>query len=40
MGNTMRLGSRRTLFKTPDFITLRLYHNSEYVSEPLELEQS
>ncbi|PON72426.1 CTP synthase [Trema orientale] len=33
MGNTMRLGSRKTLFQTPDCITSKLYHNSEYVDE-------
>ncbi|KAF5455340.1 hypothetical protein F2P56_024930 [Juglans regia] len=33
MGSTMRLGSRRTLFQTPDCITSKLYHNSEYVEE-------
>ncbi|XP_076952249.1 uncharacterized protein LOC143625917 [Bidens hawaiensis] len=33
MGNTMRLGSRRTLFQTPDCITAKLYHNPEYVDE-------
>ncbi|GFZ04551.1 CTP synthase family protein [Actinidia rufa] len=33
MGSTMRLGSRRTLFQTPDCITAKLYHNSEYVEE-------
>lgn len=33
MGSTMRLGSRRTLFQTPDCITAKLYHNSEYVDE-------
>ncbi|KZV44150.1 CTP synthase [Dorcoceras hygrometricum] len=33
MGSTMRLGSRRTLFQTPDCITSKLYHNSEYVDE-------
>ncbi|XP_062083366.1 uncharacterized protein LOC133789576 [Humulus lupulus] len=32
-GNTMRLGSRRTLLQTPDCITSKLYHNSEYVDE-------
>ncbi|KAF5745904.1 CTP synthase [Tripterygium wilfordii] len=33
MGSTMRLGSRRTLFKTPDCITSKLYCNPEYVDE-------
>lgn len=33
MGSTMRLGSRRTLFQTPDCITSNLYCNSEYVDE-------
>ncbi|XP_075490495.1 uncharacterized protein LOC142529023 [Primulina tabacum] len=33
MGSTMRLGTRRTLFQTPDCITSKLYHNSEYVDE-------
>ncbi|VVA25316.1 PREDICTED: CTP synthase [Prunus dulcis] len=33
MGRTMRLGCRRTLFQTPDCITSKLYHNSEYVDE-------
>ncbi|KAK4750374.1 hypothetical protein SAY87_027823 [Trapa incisa] len=33
MGSTMRLGSRRTLFETPNCITSKLYHNSEYVDE-------
>ncbi|XP_038900037.1 CTP synthase-like isoform X2 [Benincasa hispida] len=33
MGSTMRLGSRRTLFQTPDCITSRMYHNSKYVDE-------
>nr|XP_016505567.1 PREDICTED: CTP synthase-like [Nicotiana tabacum] len=33
MGSTMRLGSRRTLFQTPDCITAKLYNNSEYVDE-------
>ncbi|XP_030532531.2 CTP synthase [Rhodamnia argentea] len=33
MGSTMRLGSRRTLFQTPDCITSQLYCNSEYVDE-------
>ncbi|XP_054802495.1 uncharacterized protein LOC129306138 isoform X4 [Prosopis cineraria] len=33
MGSTMRLGSRRTLFQTPDSITSKLYHNSQYVDE-------
>lgn len=33
MGSTMRLGSRRTLFQTPDCLTAKLYHNSEYVDE-------
>nr|XP_023923510.1 CTP synthase-like [Quercus suber] len=33
MGNTMRLGSRKTLFQTPDCITSKLYQNSEYVEE-------
>ncbi|KAL9168356.1 hypothetical protein ABFS82_04G009500 [Erythranthe guttata] len=33
MGSTMRLGSRKTLVQTPDCITAKLYHNSEYVDE-------
>ncbi|KAJ4967960.1 hypothetical protein NE237_014661 [Protea cynaroides] len=33
MGSTMRLGSRRTFFQTPDCISSKLYHNSEYVDE-------
>ncbi|XP_057800057.1 uncharacterized protein LOC131015628 isoform X1 [Salvia miltiorrhiza] len=33
MGSTMRLGSRRTLFQTPDCLTAKLYHNSEHVDE-------
>ncbi|KAK3020581.1 hypothetical protein RJ639_046931 [Escallonia herrerae] len=33
MGSTMRLGSRRTLFQTPDCITAKLYHSLEYVDE-------
>ncbi|KAI9080415.1 hypothetical protein K1719_037809 [Acacia pycnantha] len=33
MGSTMRLGSRRTLFQTPDCITSKLYHNSLHVDE-------
>lgn len=33
MGSTMRLGSRRTLFQTPDCLTSKLYGNSEYVDE-------
>ncbi|KAI4374359.1 hypothetical protein MLD38_012364 [Melastoma candidum] len=33
MGSTMRLGSRRTLFQTPDCITSKLYCNSEHVDE-------
>ncbi|CAL5419879.1 unnamed protein product [Camellia sinensis] len=33
MGSTMRLGCRKTLFQTPDCITAKLYHNSEYVDE-------
>lgn len=33
MGNTMRLGSRKTLFCTPHCITSKLYGNSEYVNE-------
>ncbi|KAL0420095.1 UNVERIFIED_CONTAM: CTP synthase [Sesamum radiatum] len=33
MGSTMRLGSRRTLFQTPDCLTAKLYHSSEYVDE-------
>ncbi|CAL8996833.1 unnamed protein product, partial [Prunus brigantina] len=33
MGSTVRLGSRRTLFQTPDCITSKLYHNLEYVDE-------
>ncbi|BFG31181.1 hypothetical protein CerSpe_174550 [Prunus speciosa] len=33
MGSTMRLGSRRTLFQTPECITSKLYHNSEHVDE-------
>ncbi|PIN07538.1 CTP synthase (UTP-ammonia lyase) [Handroanthus impetiginosus] len=33
MGSTMRLGSRRTLFQSPDCLIARLYRNSEYVDE-------
>lgn len=33
MGSTMRLGSRRTLFQTPDSVTSKLYQNSVYVDE-------
>ncbi|CAB4286377.1 unnamed protein product [Prunus armeniaca] len=33
VGSTVRLGSRRTLFQTPDCITSKLYHNLEYVDE-------
>ncbi|KAG6749818.1 CTP synthase [Populus alba x Populus x berolinensis] len=33
MGSTMRLGSRRTLFQTPDCITAKLYGNTQYVEE-------
>ncbi|KAH9768114.1 CTP synthase [Citrus sinensis] len=33
MGSTMRLGSRRTLFQTPDCVTSKLYRNAEYVDE-------
>uniref|UniRef100_A0A803LF84 CTP synthase n=1 Tax=Chenopodium quinoa TaxID=63459 RepID=A0A803LF84_CHEQI len=33
MGNTMRLGSRKTLFKTPHCVTSKLYHNSRFVDE-------
>ncbi|GMP48870.1 hypothetical protein CsSME_00018748 [Camellia sinensis var. sinensis] len=33
MGSTMRLGCRETPFQTPDCITAKLYHNSEYVDE-------
>lgn len=33
MGSTMRLGSRRTLFQTPDCIIAKLYHNSDHVDE-------
>ncbi|XWS46580.1 hypothetical protein CRYUN_Cryun14cG0080200 [Craigia yunnanensis] len=33
MGSTMRLGSRRTLFQTPDCVTSKLYCNSRYVDE-------
>ncbi|XP_071720850.1 uncharacterized protein [Rutidosis leptorrhynchoides] len=33
MGNTMRLGSRRTLLQTSDCITAKLYHNPDYVDE-------
>lgn len=33
MGNTMRLGSRRTLLQTSDCITAKLYQNPEYVDE-------
>ncbi|KAI4349717.1 hypothetical protein L6164_010277 [Bauhinia variegata] len=36
MGSTMRLGSRRTLFQTPDCVTSKLYvqyGNSEYLDE-------
>lgn len=33
MGNTMRLGSRRTLFQTPHCVTSKLYRNSRFVDE-------
>ncbi|KNA03928.1 hypothetical protein SOVF_204510 [Spinacia oleracea] len=33
MGNTMRLGSRRTLFQTPHCVTSKLYRNSSFVDE-------
>ncbi|PPD71929.1 hypothetical protein GOBAR_DD31169 [Gossypium barbadense] len=33
MGSTMRLGSRRTLFQTPDCVTSKLYCNPYYVDE-------
>ncbi|KAL4310025.1 hypothetical protein GQ457_01G051230 [Hibiscus cannabinus] len=33
MGSTMRLGSRRTLFQTPDCVTSKLYCNPHYVDE-------
>ncbi|CAK7348382.1 unnamed protein product [Dovyalis caffra] len=33
MGSTMRLGSRRTLFQTPDCITAKLCGNPQYVEE-------
>ncbi|XVF22126.1 hypothetical protein REPUB_Repub12eG0147000 [Reevesia pubescens] len=33
MGSTMRLGSRRTLFQTPDCVTSKLYCNPQYVDE-------
>ncbi|KAL8259154.1 hypothetical protein R6Q59_027107 [Mikania micrantha] len=33
MGNTMRLGSRRTLLQTANCITAKLYHNPDYVDE-------
>ncbi|XVF32859.1 hypothetical protein REPUB_Repub17cG0119000 [Reevesia pubescens] len=33
MGSTMRLGSRRTLFQTPDCVTSKLYCNPQYVYE-------
>ncbi|KMT09930.1 hypothetical protein BVRB_5g121470 [Beta vulgaris subsp. vulgaris] len=33
MGNTMRLGSRKTLFQTPNCVTSKLYHNSRFVDE-------
>lgn len=33
MGNTMRLGSRRTLLQTSDCITAKLYQNPVYVDE-------
>ncbi|XP_047983799.1 CTP synthase-like [Salvia hispanica] len=33
MGSTMRLGSRRTLFQSPDCLAAKLYHNSEHVDE-------
>ncbi|XP_028781946.1 CTP synthase isoform X2 [Neltuma alba] len=33
MGSTMRLGSRKTLFQTPDCITSKLYHTSQHVDE-------
>ncbi|KAL8546368.1 hypothetical protein ACS0TY_006187 [Phlomoides rotata] len=33
MGSTMRLGSRRTLLHSPDCLTAKLYHRSDYVDE-------
>ncbi|KAF2325102.1 hypothetical protein GH714_022781 [Hevea brasiliensis] len=33
MGSTMRLGSRKTFFQTPDCITAKLYGNPQYVDE-------
>ncbi|KAL8515830.1 hypothetical protein ACS0TY_014507 [Phlomoides rotata] len=33
MGSTMRLGNRRTLLHSPDFLTAKLYHRSDYVDE-------
>ncbi|XP_022727750.1 CTP synthase-like [Durio zibethinus] len=33
MGSTMRRGSRRTLFQTPDCVTSKLYCNPQYVDE-------
>ncbi|XP_050238953.1 uncharacterized protein LOC126688334 isoform X2 [Mercurialis annua] len=33
MGSTMRLGSRKTLFQTPDCITAKLYNNPQFVEE-------
>ncbi|KAF2325104.1 hypothetical protein GH714_022788 [Hevea brasiliensis] len=32
-GSTMRLGSRKTFFQTPDCITAKLYGNPQYVDE-------
>uniref|UniRef100_A0A2P2LEZ3 CTP synthase n=2 Tax=Rhizophora mucronata TaxID=61149 RepID=A0A2P2LEZ3_RHIMU len=33
MGSTMRLGSRKTIFQTPDSVIAKLYGNPEYVDE-------
>lgn len=33
IGGTMRLGSRRTFFQTPDCISSKLYQNSDHVDE-------
>jgi len=33
MGGTMRLGKRRTVFKTTDCVASKLYYNAEYVDE-------
>lgn len=33
MGGTMRLGKRKTIFKTKDSITRRLYNNVDYIEE-------